>query len=256
MFSRTLDSRKQIQDPNGNILIDLFPSIFDFNVSALENYTVYKVSDYYCMRPDRIALRYMGSTEHTEKILLFNGISNPFTIDKDDILMIPNPAEMDAQFRDLGEDIGDNGLNNSLATKNAYKYISEKKFPKYNANNKFDNSKIGDTSTKQGKSPYIVDNDAPPVTVSNGRIYFGTNTGLLTPNDIPSSNIDAKIEKLVNKALGMINPSTGDGTGGSNGPSDNLCQSLGCGDNSCTTENCLSEGTTLSDILRGTKTIL
>lgn len=294
MFQHTLDSRKEIVDWEGNRLIDLFPSVFDFKSNQIENYNVYKVTENFVCRPDLVSLRYYGTTEKTEYILLYNGISNPFSLDKDDILMVPNPAQADAQMKNFDSEstsMNQFGLNRTLAIKNAYKYISEKKFPKANANLAFDNSNIGDTSTKRGLPTYEVDTDAAAVVVRNGRVYFGQNSGLLSASDIPTANIDAKIEQLVNSALGLLNNGngsiagpgdsgngSGSGTGtdgnnpsgggtggtgsnsgagsGNDSPSNNLCQAINCGDNSCTTNNCLSSGTTLSDILKGYNTIL
>lgn len=291
MFQHTLDSRKEIVDWEGNRLIDLFPSVFDFKSNQIENYNVYKVTENFVCRPDLVSLRYYGTTEKTEYILLYNGISNPFSLDKDDILMVPNPAQADAQMKNFNSEstsMNQFGLNRTLAIKNAYKYISEKKFPKANANLAFDTSNIGDSSTKRGLPTYEVDTDAAAVVVRNGRVYFGQNSGLLSASDIPTANIDAKIEQLVNSALGLLNNGNGSiagpgdsgngsgsgtgtdsnnpsggGTGGNSGagsgngsPSNNLCQAINCGDNSCTTNNCLSSGTTLSDILKGYNTIL
>lgn len=283
MFSHTLDRRREINDWNGNTLIDLFPSVFNFKTSQIENYNVYKVSDTYVMRPDLVSLKYYGSTERTEYILLYNGISNPFSLDKDDILMVPNPAEADAQMvRDMSgtSDSLSDGFNRSIAVRNAYKYISEKKFPKPNANIVFDNKKIGDTSIKRNIKSNI-DVSVSPVKLKNGKVYFESNVGLVSASEIPSANIDAKIEKLINTALGLINPdknsggslagnpNSGDGSDNSSGPgipgvggsgnsspSNNLCESIGCGDNSCTTGNCLSDGTTITDILKGYNTTL
>lgn len=291
MFQHTLDSRKEIVDWEGNRLIDLFPSVFDFKSNQIENYNVYKVTENFVCRPDLVSLRYYGTTEKTEYILLYNGISNPFSLDKDDILMVPNPAQADAQMKNFNSEstsMNQFGPNRTLAIKNAYKYISEKKFPKANANLAFETSNIGDTSTKRGLPTYEVDTDAAAVVVRNGRVYFGQNSGLLSASDIPTANIDAKIEQLVNSALGLLNNGNGSiagpgdsgngsgsgtgtdsnnpsggGTGGNSGagsgngsPSNNLCQAINCGDNSCTTNNCLSSGTTLSDILKGYNTIL
>lgn len=277
MFKYTLDNRKEILDWNGNRLIDLFPSVFDFSTSQIENYNVYKLSETFVMRPDLVSLKYYNTVDKAEYILLYNGISNPFSLDKDDILMVPNPAQADAQMKTIDSDSNglnpNSGLNRTLAIKNAYKYISEKKFPKNNANIAFDRASIGDTSTKRGVPAYLVDEgDGEAVTVRNGRVYFGENSGMLTASDIPTANIDAKIEQLVNTALGLLNSSdggnsivpgdggnnTGSGTGGNSegSPSNNLCESINCGDNTCTTGNCLSPGTTLSDILKGYNTIL
>jgi hypothetical protein len=42
------------------------------------------------MRPDLVAISEYGNVDYTEYILKYTGICNPFALDDDDILMIPN----------------------------------------------------------------------------------------------------------------------------------------------------------------------
>jgi hypothetical protein len=48
------------------------------------------MSSYAVMRPDLVAISEYGNVDYTEYILKFTGICNPFALDDDDILMIPN----------------------------------------------------------------------------------------------------------------------------------------------------------------------
>lgn len=270
MFSNTIDNRKNIVDWNGNTILDFFPSIFNFKADGVEDFTYAKVSDTYVMRPDLVAFSYYGTTEKAEYVLLYNGISNPFSLEKDDVLMIPNVNQADNQIRSLTDSTYSTYYNNfevnqTLAVKNAYKYISESKFPVSSLSNaKFDAKTIPDSSIK--KEPYISTNSTN-VVAKNGRIYFGKNTGLISAADIPTSNIEAKIEKLVSAALGVTNSSLAatnseslaDSSASANdagSPADNLCQAIRCGNNTCVTGSCLSDGTSLSDILNGSKSTL
>lgn len=47
-------------------------------------------ADKYQMRPDLISMAMYGDIDEAEYILKFSGISNPFSLDKDDVLKIPN----------------------------------------------------------------------------------------------------------------------------------------------------------------------
>lgn len=45
-------------------------------------------------RPDLVALKYYGNIDYTEFILKYNNISNPFSINEGDTLIIPNNGEV------------------------------------------------------------------------------------------------------------------------------------------------------------------
>ena len=48
------------------------------------------------MRPDKVAFAEYGTDEYTEYILKYSGVSNPFYIDEDDVLFIPDPGQAEA----------------------------------------------------------------------------------------------------------------------------------------------------------------
>jgi hypothetical protein len=48
------------------------------------------VNEYYVARPDLISLAMFGSDKYADIICKVNGISNPFELNEDDVLLIPN----------------------------------------------------------------------------------------------------------------------------------------------------------------------
>ena len=50
------------------------------------------MSDVYHMRPDLVSQMMYDTEDFTEFVLKFAGISNPFTLDDDDVLLIPNDS--------------------------------------------------------------------------------------------------------------------------------------------------------------------
>ena len=93
MFEYTLDRKEEVTDARGNRIIDLTKSIFSRNTGEIQDYRVVRMTDVYQMRPDLISQYMYGTDEYTEFILKFAGISNPFTLDEDDILLIPNVTQ-------------------------------------------------------------------------------------------------------------------------------------------------------------------
>lgn len=78
------------------------------------------------MRPDKVAFQTYGNVEYTEMILKYSAISNPFTLDKDDVLMIPSDSEVYSQLAQDVEDEKDkqtkeNQIKNLFKFKNNFK---------------------------------------------------------------------------------------------------------------------------------------
>jgi hypothetical protein len=56
------------------------------------------------MRPDLVSLSMYRTIDNTELILKYSGISNPFSLDDDDVLLIPNESTAKAQMKDYETD--------------------------------------------------------------------------------------------------------------------------------------------------------
>jgi hypothetical protein len=55
MFNYTLDTKKQIQDRNGNTIVDLTKSIFSRQSGAVNDYEIMKMDEMFHMRPDLVS---------------------------------------------------------------------------------------------------------------------------------------------------------------------------------------------------------
>lgn len=90
-FSYTIDKKVTIKTVNGDDILDLAaPSLKKGVTFNVLNYVIVRNTE--VMRPDSIAQRYYGEMTHTEMLMKFNGISNPFSVDEGDLLMIADPV--------------------------------------------------------------------------------------------------------------------------------------------------------------------
>jgi hypothetical protein len=170
MFSKTLDNKPEIVDKNGNTLKDLTESIFN-DIKGNSAYSLFKVSKEYVMRPDLISNAIYNTTEYTEIILKYNAISNPFTINENDIILAPNLDDVEAQTtKNVNANI------TASAIRNSYKYIDPDKIPKKNVGAiKYEEQQKIMGATETSLPPNISGENENQIEIQNGRVYFGRN---------------------------------------------------------------------------------
>jgi hypothetical protein len=188
MFKNTLDNKPIFKKADGLQIRDLTKSIFDYNQQNFVTFSAYKVPKEYVMRPDLISQAVYNDTAYTELILKYNGISNPFSIDQDDVILIPS---LDSAKENLVQRIDPNLGDVAHELRKTYKYIDPTKQPKKNdIKNNFDNRNLtaGNSNTDaNGNSddvlkdgalpPNISDPGTSQIDVRNGRVYFGESIG-------------------------------------------------------------------------------
>jgi hypothetical protein len=92
MNIKSLTLKNKIRDTNTdemywNLSSPSFKYISKYGVKALHYVTVDQA-----MRPDLVAIQWLGSSEYTDALCYVNNIFNPFSVKEGDILMIPNLA--------------------------------------------------------------------------------------------------------------------------------------------------------------------
>lgn len=200
MFVHTIDTKKTIKDIKGNDIIDLTPSIFSRYSSALEGYRTIKMDEVHEMRPDKVSFDVYGDTNYTEMVLKYSGISNPFSLDRNDIIMLPEMESIHAQTAKELEDETEEIEKSNI--KNYYKFSNN-----YNPDkSSYDDlaNKVIESGVKENKEedymvPYISDDGATAITIRNGRMYFGEDAGPSAAN-----NMDEKIQNLINQTASAI----------------------------------------------------
>lgn len=237
MFTYTIDNKPTITDRNGNTIVDFVQPLFNKNSTGVADYMVRKVnSEKYQMRPDLVSFAMYGDIDKAEYILKFTGISNPFSLDKDDVLKIPNDAEaygmmavnnpseevnttsIEAQIRNNFK-YHDSNLNKYDKDGSSYKELENKKMP----SGIIDKNKI-QNSTGNIMVPYISEDGRTSVTIRNGKVYFGEDSGLTIASSdtiTQTANITSAIQNAINNTITKLSDS-----------------------------NCLYNGTNLADFVR------
>lgn len=171
MFKYSLDKKSEITFKNQQIL-NLADSIFDLSKSLNTTYIPYKLTSDYKMRPDLISISGFGTDEYTEIILKLNGIINPFSVDENDVILMPNIDDVTPNLVD-----NKNKTNyDNIIKSNTNKYLDKSKIPSNSVSNTdYENQNIGKNISSVNYSP---DNTSSIVN-RNGRIYFGENSDML-----------------------------------------------------------------------------
>ncbi len=237
MFLYTIDKKPEITDPNNNTIIDFVKPLFNKNATGVQDYKIRKVnSKKYVMRPDLVAFAMYGDIDGAEYILKFSGISNPFTLSDEDILKIPNNQEVYGMMTANTPTEQDNLVSQEAQIRNNFKYYD----PSLNRYTKdgqsyrdLKNMKIPSGIIDAGKIrnrtgnimvPYISEDGRTAVTIRNGYMYFGEDTGLNIASSNPvqqAANITSAIQNAINNTATKLSDS-----------------------------NCLYNGTNLADFVR------
>jgi hypothetical protein len=170
MFVNSIDLKPLFTKPDGTAIRDLTQTMLDLKSRAYVTYKVFKVPRDYVMRPDLISRAVYNNSLYAEIILKYNGISNPFSIDENDVILIPDLNDAEQKIK-----TPESAKEESIAEKirNSYKYIDPLKIP------------TNGEALKQYNRRQIVDTPAgalPPnfnqpgtsqVRYKGGRVYFG-----------------------------------------------------------------------------------
>lgn len=134
-----------LKDREGNNVqcIDLLPLVTHCESNG--NATVCTVNKYYVGRPDLISLAFYGEDKFADVICKINGISNPFELNEDDILVVPSIGDIDMYTQ----------VNNSPSELITDKNTAINKT--YTSKQKNSDSKRSPNEQNAGASNYIVD---------------------------------------------------------------------------------------------------
>lgn len=92
-------SKKPIVIKDGVEVLDLTEQIIEFTDEPISFSDSFYVSDDMAMRPDLLSYLSYGITDYFDLIMKFNSISNPFSIDKNDLILAPKIEYMAKQIK-------------------------------------------------------------------------------------------------------------------------------------------------------------
>ena len=141
------------------------------------------------MRMDLISEAEYGTDEYTDLLLKYNDISNPFTLNYEDIILVPSKETI---ANDIKEPQDSNNDNVAQLVRNYHKYVDKNKVPTTVGSEK-NNLSIG----KEYTEPNISPENSSPIVLRNGRMYFGDNNNVeCSTNGISAS--DFAVQKIEN----------------------------------------------------------
>jgi len=181
MFLNSLDTKPKFTRPDGIEIKDLTASMFDLKSQNYVAYNIYKVPKQFAMRPDLISAAVYNNTLYAEVILKYNGISNPFSIAENDLILIPN---LDSVKTMISSQQG-TGVDGAKLIRDSYKYIDPTKIPKQN--NDFQDRQIVSGAPEGALPPNIAEEGETQITYRNGRVHFGAGTDTCLQNGMTTS---------------------------------------------------------------------
>lgn len=187
MFANSLDKKPIVKRSDGLEIKDLTSSMFDVKSNNYITYNVYRVPKEFAMRPDLIAASVYNDSEYAEIILKYNGISNPFSINEGDIILIPNLSSATANISTQKGTQTDGGK----LIRDSYKYLDPIKIPKINTS--FQNRQIVSNAPDGALPPNLNNEGEPQIVYRNGRVYFGEGTETCLKSGMTSSEFISKV---------------------------------------------------------------
>ena len=194
MFKSSIDSKPFFTKPDGTKVRDLTQGMFNLKTRDYIAYNVYRVPKDYVMRPDLISKAVYNNSLYAEIILKYNGISNPFSINEGDLILIPDLDSAKSKIKDVD---GTQGSNAAERIRNSYKYIDPLKKPTAE-----DRTKVSKFTDRQivdiaGGSlpPNVADEGASQLTYRNGRVYFREGAETCLKNGLSTSEFLTNVIK-------------------------------------------------------------
>lgn len=208
MFNYTLDKKGTIKDNRGNELVDLAQNIFMKGTRGVSDYDIKRISKHFRMRPDLVSIAEYGSDQYAEIILKFAGVSNPFTIDEDDVFMIPN-IEMVHGMMEVNNPGNDSQDVESVAEsiRQYFKFVNQDYKSSSESYDKLDkmvipSGVIDTTKPKDYLPPYISEDGRTALTVKGNRVYLGADSGLITADSVEKQ--EGALSSLIDEAIDSL----------------------------------------------------
>jgi len=184
LISKILRAKLQLIKANGDTIIDLISSTFDFTKVGTSNAGLIRVNEYEIMRPDLIANRIYTDSSKWDVLLKYNGISNPFAINAGEILISPPFNKME-ELVSKPTTVIEKGTEKALNNEN--KLI--------NPNSVKDKKRVEALKDRVSElvPPNVNTSDSKNVKVRNGKVIFG--------EDVTSVNKDKQSVPLSRSRL-------------------------------------------------------
>lgn len=186
---KTLLNKSEFTKLNGEIVVDLIRRAVSFLGIKSNSGINYQVTEETAMRSDLISNYYYQDSSFCDLLLKYNGYSNPFVIDVNDIIKIPETSTL--------SNFGKGGTALEIGKPRKKKATSV-----FQPTTKKDKSRINFLIKKAGVGAAPI----PPniaitngVTISNGKIIFGADVTNIKKEDCPEPISRTKLKESLLK---------------------------------------------------------
>lgn len=184
-FNKTINNKRIFVRDDGSELIDLTQQ----NFKPSDNYIIYDfviVHKDYQMRPDLLAQEIYGNINNAELLLKQGGISNPFSLDENDFILLQELSDIESQFV--------NNKNKEKLNNIRNQYIDSSKASETDKNFVlFENrKKLKNKKQKESLPPNISNIGDQEIKLSNGNVIYGEDVSGYINNELEDT------EKLIN----------------------------------------------------------
>ncbi len=170
--SKILKNKKVIKDKDGQVITDMIYNTFNFPDQNIGIGTI-RVLNEEKMRPDLVSNRVLGQQGLWDALLKFNGVSNPFSLDENDMLYMIPVGDIPSLY--IGpRDIPERGSK------------SEEIFnPVVDPKTQKDKNRLSNLSNKNQLPPNINSETDTNVKIKDGKIVFGEDVTSINKNNCP-----------------------------------------------------------------------
>ena len=190
MFVNSIDTKEIFTRPDGEVIRDLTQTMFELKNKNHTAYSIYKVPKDYVMRPDLISKAVYNNSIYAEIILKYNGISNPFSINEGDLILIPDLESATSQIKQIGKG---SATDAAARIRNSYKYIDPTKVPGKNNEAESYNNRHIVAGAAGALPPNLAEEGTTQVTYRNGRAYFNQGADTCLKSGISSGEFLTKV---------------------------------------------------------------
>ena len=195
LIFKTILNKQYFTKLNGDKVVDLIRRSVSFLGIRLNSGINYRVTDETVMRADLIAHHYYQDASACDLLLKYNGYSNPFSIDVNDVIKIPENATL-------------SGFGQLTALLDIGKPRKQKAANVFQPTTKQDKRRLDFLIKKAGVGTAAGVGAAPippniasanGVTISNGKIIFGTDVTNIKKEDCPEPISRTKLKESLLK---------------------------------------------------------
>ena len=183
-FPKTIYAKGEILNQYGQKMIDLLQKTFEPTgfVNIFQWMTVTKDLE---MRPDVIAKLIYKSIDSSEIFMKYNGISNPFSIEKNDLIIFPDYRGASLQFKDKRHVSAKNDIRSQ--------YLDPTKAPTADPRLLAFSQRGKPKASLDGREFALPPNFAgfgdKEIIIEGGKVKFGTNVTSVNPDSITKEPI-------------------------------------------------------------------